>query len=229
MELYWIDAASIAPVVFKSPTSENDKMPLARYTQSVIRGLWTRHIYQRVWSNGKFLMFETSKKTIEQVAPKVIKRVTPWWIRWFYSIFGDRIKMATTSIAPDGINASDSVVCVLFSVFYCMIHSWYLINVSITVKINGRKSICNQKNDSTRNAWYCIAYGKCITAQIYSPSGPSTRILYPNVDTDKCVHNNAGDLNWAFCFLFQVWDHWVFVFKYLKLQKEIHHTISWKY
>lgn len=134
MELYWIDAASIAPVAFKSPTSENDKMPLARYVQSVIRGLWTRHTYHRIRSNGQFLMFATSKKTIEQVAPKVIKRVTPWWIRWFYSIFGDRVKMATASIAPDGINASDSVVCVLFSLYYCMNHSWYLIDVSFQLK-----------------------------------------------------------------------------------------------
>lgn len=62
-------------------------------------------------NNARILMFETSKKKIEQVAPIVIKRATPWWIRWFYSIFGDRIKMATTSIAPDGINTSDAVVC----------------------------------------------------------------------------------------------------------------------
>lgn len=52
-------------------------------------------------------MFE-AKKRIQQIAPKVIKHVTPWWIRWFYSVFGDDIKMATSSIAPE--TATDSVV-----------------------------------------------------------------------------------------------------------------------
>lgn len=54
-----------------------------------------------------FYMFETTKK----IGPKVVKRLTPWWIRWFYSICGDRFKMATSSIVPDGVTTSDSVVC----------------------------------------------------------------------------------------------------------------------
>lgn len=52
-------------------------------------------------------MFE-AKKAIGQVAPKVIKHITPWWIRWFYSVFGDDLKMATSSIAPE--STTDSVV-----------------------------------------------------------------------------------------------------------------------
>lgn len=53
------------------------------------------------------------KREVQHIAPKVIKAITPWYIRWFYSIFGDRIKMATSSIAPDGVTASDSVVCAM--------------------------------------------------------------------------------------------------------------------
>lgn len=57
------------------------------------------------------------KHQVENIAPKVIKTFTPFYIRWFYSIFGDGIrKMATTSIAPDGVTASDSVVCSTFIV-----------------------------------------------------------------------------------------------------------------
>lgn len=57
------------------------------------------------------------KREVENIAPKVIKTFTPWYIRWFYSIFGDGIRtMATTSIAPDGATASDSVVCSTSSV-----------------------------------------------------------------------------------------------------------------
>lgn len=53
------------------------------------------------------------KREVEKVAPKVIKTFTPWYIRWFYSLFGDSLRtMATSSIAPDGGTASDSVVCV---------------------------------------------------------------------------------------------------------------------
>lgn len=55
-------------------------------------------------------MFETSKK----VLPKIVKHVTPWYLRWFYSIFGDRIKMATSSIVPEMAVTSDSVVGVFF-------------------------------------------------------------------------------------------------------------------
>lgn len=54
-----------------------------------------------------FYMFETTKK----LAPKLVKSLTPWYIRWFYSICGDRVKMATSSIVPEGVTASDSVVC----------------------------------------------------------------------------------------------------------------------
>lgn len=56
-------------------------------------------------------MFAATKK----IAPKVIKQVTPWYIRWIYSICGDQVtKMATSSIAPEnttGGGTSDSVVC----------------------------------------------------------------------------------------------------------------------
>lgn len=50
-------------------------------------------------------------KTTKRVAPKVIKHLTPWYLRWFYSIFGDSIKMATSSIVPETVATSDSVVC----------------------------------------------------------------------------------------------------------------------
>lgn len=53
-------------------------------------------------------MFETTKK----FGPKVVKHLSPWYIRWFYSIFGEKVKMATSSIIPDGATASDSVVCI---------------------------------------------------------------------------------------------------------------------
>lgn len=55
-------------------------------------------------------------KKVTHVAPKVIKAVTPWYLRWIYSICGDasKEKMATltSTVAPEG--ASDSVVCILF-------------------------------------------------------------------------------------------------------------------
>lgn len=57
------------------------------------------------------------KREIGHIAPKVLKAVTPWYIRWFYSIFSDRIKMAATSIAPDEVTTSDSVVRLPFSLF----------------------------------------------------------------------------------------------------------------
>lgn len=57
-------------------------------------------------------------REVAHIAPKVIKTLTPWYIRWFYSIFGDGIRaMATSSIAPEATTASDSVVCVWFCIF----------------------------------------------------------------------------------------------------------------
>lgn len=74
----------------------------------------------------------------------------------------------------------------------------------ISAQIHGRKSICDQKNHSTRNARHCFAYGKCITAQIYTTSWPKTWILHADVDTDKRVHNNAGDLHTKLVFILSV-------------------------
>lgn len=53
------------------------------------------------------------KREVKNIAPKVVKALTPWYIRWFYLLFGESLKMATSSIAPDGMTVSDSVVCVL--------------------------------------------------------------------------------------------------------------------
>lgn len=52
------------------------------------------------------------KREVKNIAPRAIKAFTPWYIRWFYSLFGNNLKMATSSIAPDGVTVSDSVVCV---------------------------------------------------------------------------------------------------------------------
>ncbi|XP_055311196.1 ninjurin-2 isoform X2 [Sitodiplosis mosellana] len=51
------------------------------------------------------------QREVKNIAPKVIKTFTPWYIRWFYSLFGDGIRaMATSSIAPEGATTSDSVL-----------------------------------------------------------------------------------------------------------------------
>lgn len=56
-------------------------------------------------------------EVVGKIGPKVLKAVTPWYIRWFYSIFEDSNRMATSSsIAPEGGNSTtDSLV--RFSIF----------------------------------------------------------------------------------------------------------------
>lgn len=40
----------------------------------------------------------------KRLAPKVVKHFVPWWLRWLNSIYGERlVKMATATIAPDGM------------------------------------------------------------------------------------------------------------------------------
>lgn len=56
-------------------------------------------------------MFKATRKIVPKVVPKVIKHITPWYIRFIYSICGDRFKMASSSIVPEAATASDSVVC----------------------------------------------------------------------------------------------------------------------
>lgn len=59
-------------------------------------------------------MFEATKKvgpTVVKIAPKVVKTLTPWYLRWIYSVFGDGTKMSTSAVAPTENNTSDSVVC----------------------------------------------------------------------------------------------------------------------
>lgn len=51
-------------------------------------------------------MFQTTRK----IVPKVVKHITPWYIRWIYSICGDRFNMASSSIVPVAATTSDSVV-----------------------------------------------------------------------------------------------------------------------
>lgn len=55
-------------------------------------------------------MFEAKQK-VTKIAPKVVKVLTPWYLRWIYSVCGEGTKMATSSVAPAENNNTDSVVC----------------------------------------------------------------------------------------------------------------------
>lgn len=55
-------------------------------------------------------MFRATQKIVPKIVPKAVKYITPWYIRWIYSICGDRFKMASSSIVPEAVTTSDSVV-----------------------------------------------------------------------------------------------------------------------
>lgn len=55
-------------------------------------------------------MFQATQNIIPKVVPKVVRHITPWYIRWIYSICGDRFKMASSSIVPEAAATGDSVV-----------------------------------------------------------------------------------------------------------------------
>lgn len=71
--------------------------------------------------------------------------------------------------------------------------SRHVMYVSHIAKIDGRKSICNEKDDCPRNARYCIVNGKCIPIEVYTASWGASRILHADVDNDKRVDNYAGE------------------------------------
>lgn len=57
----------------------------------------------------------------KQIAPKVVKHFTPWWLRWLYSIYGERVvNMATATIHPNmmAANIPDSSDNVVWSFWY---------------------------------------------------------------------------------------------------------------
>lgn len=60
-------------------------------------------------------MFRATQKIVPKTLPKAVKYITPWYIRWTYSICGDRFKMASSSIVPEAVTTSDSVVSSIFS------------------------------------------------------------------------------------------------------------------
>lgn len=60
------------------------------------------------------------KKT-KRIAPKVVKLLTPWWLRWLYSIYGEHlVEMATATISPDALPSStdNAVGYVKYKLFY---------------------------------------------------------------------------------------------------------------
>lgn len=132
---------------------------------------------------------------------RVTKWFVPWWLRKLYAIFEERYesKMATSSIVPD--NPSDPVVRMHVSIRISLVPTKaieFFIHIFsrfdwTAAEIDGRESLCDEKDDCPGHAGHRIANGQCIPVEIHIAGRRAPRILYADVDYDKRVDNYAGE------------------------------------